>query len=97
MSKPKRATWWKMLYHQRAAIESVPDEEVGKGLKAAFRYFDGEELDPADPRKHSQYSALCVHTLTNRSATMRNRLPMGGGELKIDGAVNKYSPPIASP
>lgn len=44
MSKPKRATWWKMLYHQRAAIESIPDEEVGRGLKAAFRYFDGEEI-----------------------------------------------------
>ncbi len=45
MSKPKRATWWKMLYHQRAAISSVSDADAGLGLKAAFAYFDGEEID----------------------------------------------------
>ena len=46
MAKEKRATWWKMFNHQRAAIESVSDEDAGKGLKAAFRYFDGEEISP---------------------------------------------------
>ncbi len=45
MPKEKRATWWKMLYHQRAAISSVSDEDAGKGLKAAFAYFDGDEVD----------------------------------------------------
>ncbi len=45
VSKKKRATWWKMFYHQRAAIESVSDADVGSGLKAAFRYFDGENID----------------------------------------------------
>ena len=48
MPKPKRATWWKMFYHQRAVVESIPDIEVGQGLKAAFRYFDGEEVGPTD-------------------------------------------------
>lgn len=47
MAKPKRATWWKMLYHQRAAISSVGDADAGCGLKAAFAYFDGEDIDPA--------------------------------------------------
>ena len=45
MSKEKRATWWKMFYHQRAAINSVSDAEVGRGLKAAFAYFDGEDVE----------------------------------------------------
>ena len=45
MSKPKRATWWKMFYHQRPAIDSVSDADAGQGLKAAFRYFDGEKTD----------------------------------------------------
>lgn len=26
--KEKRATWWKMLYHQRAAISSVSDADA---------------------------------------------------------------------
>ena len=46
LAREKRATWWKMFYHQRAAVESVSDDDAGKGLKAAFRYFDGEEVDP---------------------------------------------------
>lgn len=45
MAKPKRATWWKMFNHQRAAIASISDEDVGKGLKAAFAYFDGEDVE----------------------------------------------------
>ena len=44
MAKEKRATWWKMFAHQRAAIEAVPDAEVGRGLKAAYSYFDGEDV-----------------------------------------------------
>ena len=48
MTKEKRATWRKMFYHQRAVIESVSDEDAGIGLKAAFRYFDGEDIDAAD-------------------------------------------------
>lgn len=59
MAKPKRATWWRMLYHQRAAIESVPDEDAGKGLKAAFRYFDGEELEPTDLTPQA-FTVFCV-------------------------------------
>ena len=47
MAKQKRATWWKMLYFQRATIESISSQDVGDGLKAAFRYFDGEELTRA--------------------------------------------------
>lgn len=45
MAKPKRATWWKMFSHQRAALESISDNDVGKGLKAAFAYFDGEDVE----------------------------------------------------
>ena len=48
MAREKRATWWKMLYHQRAAISSVSDTDAGLGLKAAFAYFDGEDIDPAN-------------------------------------------------
>ena len=59
MAKPKRATWWKMFYPQRAVIDSVPDEEVGKGLKAAFRYFDGDEIS-SDELTPQAFTVFCV-------------------------------------
>lgn len=59
MPKPKRATWWKMFYHQRAVVESIPDAEVGRGLKAAFRYFDGEEVTTADLTPQA-FTVFCV-------------------------------------
>lgn len=48
-----------MFYHQRAAIESVLDEDAGKGLKAAFRYFDGEEISPGD-LSPAAFTVFCV-------------------------------------
>ena len=59
MSKPKRATWWKMFSNQRYAIESLTDEDAGKGLKLAFRYFDGEESDFASVTQGA-FTAFCV-------------------------------------
>ncbi len=59
MAKEKRATWWKMFCHQRAAIESVSNEDAGKGLKAAFRYFDGEDIQP-DDLPPAAFTVFCV-------------------------------------
>lgn len=59
MAKPKRATWWRMLYHQRAAVESVSDEDAGQGLKAAFRYFDGGDVRPEDLTPQA-FTVFCV-------------------------------------
>ena len=59
MGKEKRATWWKMFYHQRAAIESVSDEDAGAGLKAAFRYFDGEDI-ATESLTPQAFTVFCV-------------------------------------
>ena len=59
MAKEKRATWWKMFAHQRAAIESVSDSDAGKGLKAAFRYFDGEEVE-LESITQAAFTVFCV-------------------------------------
>lgn len=59
MSKLKRATWWKMFYHQRAVIESVSDNDAGMGLKAAFRYFDGESIQ-AEGLTQAAFTVFCV-------------------------------------
>ena len=55
----KRPTWWKMFASQRAAIESIPDTSAGAGIKAAFRYFDGEEVT-ADSMDPLAYTAFCL-------------------------------------
>lgn len=47
MARPKRATWFKMFYHNRAVLDALSDTDVGKAIKAAFAYFDGEQIDPA--------------------------------------------------
>ena len=57
MSKANRATWWKMFCHQRAAINSVSDIEVGQGLKAAYAYFDGEDPGDLSP---GAFTVFCV-------------------------------------
>lgn len=59
MSKEKRAAWWKMFAHQRAAIESVPDADAGSGLKAAFRYFDGDEISQNELTPQA-FTVFCV-------------------------------------
>lgn len=45
----KRPSWFKLFLHQKALIESVPDDVVGKALKAAFRYFDTREESELEP------------------------------------------------
>lgn len=57
--KEKRPTWWKMFNHQRAAIDSVSDADAGNGLKAAFRYFDGEDVDTTKLSQQA-FTVFCV-------------------------------------
>ena len=59
MAREARATWWKMFCHQRAAIASVSDADAGKGLKAAFAYFDGENVDVKDLTQGA-FTVFCV-------------------------------------
>ena len=59
MSKEKRVTWWKMFSHQRAVMESVSDKAAGAGLKAAFRYFDGEDI-PDGSLTAQAFTVFCV-------------------------------------
>lgn len=54
-----RPTWWRMFASQKEAVESLPNEAVGEGLKAAFRYFDGAEVGP-DTISPMAYTAFCL-------------------------------------
>lgn len=56
--KDGRPSWFKMFLHQKALIDSVSDETAGKALKAAFRYFDNEEIAELDPLAFAVFSAI---------------------------------------
>lgn len=59
MAKEKRASWWKMFANQRHFISAASDADVGKGLKAAFAYFDGEEIS-TDYLTQSAFMVFCA-------------------------------------
>ena len=44
----KRPTWFKCFLSSKATIDSISDEAVGKGLKAAFAYFDDGSFPELD-------------------------------------------------
>lgn len=48
MPKEKKPSWWKMFANRRDIIDAIPDEDVGSGLKAAFAYFDDEDVDESE-------------------------------------------------
>ena len=58
MAKSKRATWFKCFLSSKATIDSIPDENVGKGLKAAFAYFNDQTIQDLDP-----LSQVVFHTM----------------------------------
>lgn len=97
MAKAKRATWWKMFYHQRAVFESISNEDAGAALKAAFRYFDGEELpDDLSSAAFIAFSVLRASvdeaTQNYQDSVMNGKI---GSELRWNNSPPKppYSPP----
>lgn len=53
-----RPAWFKMFLHQKALVDSVPDETAGKALKAVFRYFDTGEVTDLDPLAFAVFAAI---------------------------------------
>ena len=57
--KAGRPSWFKMFLHQKALIDSVPDEIAGKALKAVFLYFDtGAVVTDIDPLAFAVFAAI---------------------------------------
>lgn len=56
--REKRATWFKCFLSSKATIDAVPDENAGKGLKAAFQYFDTKEEPELDPLSKVVFCAM---------------------------------------
>lgn len=58
MRKEKRATWFKCFLSSKATIDAIPDGNVGKGLKAAFAYFEDKTIPELDPLSNVVFCAM---------------------------------------
>lgn len=56
--KSSRPSWFKMFLHQKALIDSVPNESAGLALKAVFEYFDTGELPELDPLSFAVFASI---------------------------------------
>lgn len=57
-NKLKRPTWFKLWLNQKPLIDAVPDESVGKAIKAAYQYFDTGEVLDLDPLSGAVFAVL---------------------------------------
>lgn len=55
--KANRPAWFKMFGSLKPLIDSMPDEAVGKALKAVFQYFETGELVEL---QQMEYSIFCT-------------------------------------
>lgn len=58
MRKRKRATWFKCFLSSKATIDAVPDENAGKGIKAAFAYFESKKEPELDTLSNVVFCAM---------------------------------------
>lgn len=56
--KSNRPMWFKLFLNLKALIDSVPDDTVGKAIKAIFTYFDSKEIVEMDPLVFAIFSAI---------------------------------------
>lgn len=54
--KTGRPSWFKMFGHAKPIFDAMSDEDAGKVIKAALRYFDNREAPMLGP---TQYPAFC--------------------------------------
>ena len=49
---------FKCFLSSKATIDAIPDENVGKGLKAAFAYFENKTISELDPLSNVVFCAM---------------------------------------
>lgn len=71
----KRPSWFKLFLHQKPIIDSVPDDVVGKAVKAAFHYFatkEEMELDVLSMVVYSSFKPYIEESFTDYERDVRN-------------------------
>lgn len=54
----KRPSWFKLFLHQKPLLDAVPDDVVGKAVKAAMQYFENGEVMELDPIAFAVFSTI---------------------------------------
>ena len=73
--KSNRPMWFKLFLNLKALVDSVPDETVGKAIKAIFTYFDSKEIVEMDPLVFAIFSSLKPYGGTG----LHGKAPKGRG------------------
>lgn len=98
-----RASWFKLFLHQKALIDAVPDEAVGKALKAALSYFDTGEIPTLNSLENAVFSSLKQYAdeaiqdyrKFSEAGKMGNEKRWGPEVSPPDTPRHQVSPPIA--
>lgn len=95
MGKDKRPLWFKMFRHQKALIDSMPDETVGRALKAVFEYFETGEIVELEPLEFAVFSSIKPYIDESYSNYERSvESGRRGGKAKAQKYIdNEYSTP----
>ncbi len=56
--RERRPTWFKCFLSSKATIDAIDDAAVGKGVKAAFAYFDRKTVPDLDPLANVVFCAM---------------------------------------
>ena len=56
--KESRPAWFKLFRHQKALIDSVPDDSAGRAIKAVFQYFENGEVPTLSPLEFAVFSSI---------------------------------------
>lgn len=56
--KEGHPAWFKMFWHQKALIDSLPDAKVGQALKAAYQYFEDGTVPKMAPLAFTLFSSI---------------------------------------
>ena len=97
--KVKRPTWFKLWLNQKPLIDAVPDEFVGKAVKAAYQYFDTGEVQNLDQLSGAVFAVLKSQVdkaIEDYNISVESGRA-GAQERWGKGSENNDSPPIASP
>ena len=56
--KESRPAWFKLFLHQKALIDSVPDDSAGRAIKAVFQYFENGEIPQLSTLEFAVFSSI---------------------------------------
>lgn len=93
--KQKRPIWFKLYLSCKSVFDAVPDEVVGKAIKAGLRYLETGEVEELDSLTSIVFAVLKPHIDEAVADVQRSVYAGMVGAKKRWGKGEEDSPPIA--